>query len=295
VLPDGFGTWVAGAGTLTRIDPLSGATRVTAHGSWDYDFVRLAEFGEGSIVITVKGKLLTIDAGSGILTSTTNLSSLGVLDSVLSDNPRAFWVAASGEDGSQVLAKIDADTGKVVRRVNGIGQGLHNLARADGFVFVSSNGGDGAPTLLRVDPRTAATTRIRGAPPGARIAGVGSHLWMTGREGVRCLDPLTLESCGAVDIPGFIRLAADGRNLWVLSVRLNGTPFIAVMGGGSSVTLVNGRNSNVLAGPLPIPGNPSSVAAFRGRAWVGYYGTGNVTEIARCGVGPCPDRQNTAQ
>ena len=52
VLPDGFGTWVAGAGTLARIDPRTGATRVTAHGSWDYDFARLAEHGEGTIYVT---------------------------------------------------------------------------------------------------------------------------------------------------------------------------------------------------------------------------------------------------
>jgi glutamine cyclotransferase len=292
VLPDGFGIWVAGAGTLTRIDPRTGATKVTAHGPWDYDFVRLAEYGEGSIYVTFRTKLLTMDAGSGTVITTMNLSSLGYVDSVLSDHARSLWVAASGEDGSQVLAEIDTDTGKVVKRVHRIGQGLHVLVRAGGYVFVSSNGGNG-PTLLRVDPHTLATTRVRGAPPGTRIAGVGSHLWMTGGDGVRCLDAFTLESCGGVEIPGFIRVAADGRDLWVLSAPMHGEASVPGADRHPTITLVNGRNGNVLAGPLPIPGNhPSSVAAFQGRAWVGYYTTGNVTEIARCAPGTCRDRQD---
>lgn len=289
VLPDGFGTWVAGAGTLTRIDPRTGATRVTAHGSWDYDFARLAEHGEGTIYVTSGTKLLAMDAGSGTVITTMDLSSLGYVDSVLSDDPSSLWVAASGPNGSQVLAEIDPNTGKVMRRVHRIGQGLHVLVRAGGYLFVGSNGGNG-PTLLRVDPRTLATTRVRGAPPGARIAGVGSHLWMTGSDGVRCLDAFTLESCGAVDIPGFIRLAADGRDLWVLSAPMHGEAYIPQAGRHPTVTLVNGRNANVLAGPSPIQGShPSSVAAFQGRAWVGYYTTGNVAEIARCAAGTCRD------
>jgi len=291
VLPDGFGTWVAGAGTLTRIDPRTGATRVTAHGPWDYDFVRLAEYGEGTIYVTYRTNLVAMDSGSGTVITTMDLSSLGYVDSVL-PHPRSLWVASSGEDGSQVLAEVDPDTGKVMRRVHRIGQGLHVLVRAGGYLFVSSNGGNG-PTLLRVDPRTLATTRVRDAPPGARIAGVGSHLWMTGREGVRCLDDFTLESCGGVAIQGFIRLAADGRDLWVLSAPLKGEAHIPGVGRRSTVTLVNGGNANVLAGPVAIPGNhPSSVAAFQGRAWVGYYRTGNVTEIARCAPGTCRDRQD---
>jgi hypothetical protein len=291
VLPDGFGTWVAGAGTLTQIDPRTGATRVTAHGPWDYDFVRLAEYGEGTIYVTYRTNLVAMDSGSGTVITTMDLSSLGYVDSVLSD-PRSLWVAASGEAGSQVLAEVDPDTGKVMRGVHRIGQGLHVLVRAGGYLFVSSNGGNG-PTLLRVDPRTLATTQVRGAPPGARIAGVGSHLWMTGSGGVRCLDAFTLKSCGAVDIPGFIRVAADGRDLWVLSAPIHGEAYIRGAGRHPTVTLVNGRNANVLAGPLPIAGNdPSSVAAFQGRAWVGYYRTGNVTEIARCAPGTCRDRAN---
>jgi hypothetical protein len=291
VLPDGFGTWVAGAGTLTRIDPRTGATRVTAYGPWDYDFVRLAEYGEGTIYVTYRTKLVAMDSGSGTVITAMDLSSLGYVDSVLSD-PRSLWVAASSEDGGQVLAEIDTDTGKVVRRVRRIGQGLHAIVQAGHYLFVSSNGGNG-PTLLRVDPHTLATTRIRGASPGTRIAGVGSHLWMTGGEGVRCLDAFTLESCGALDIPGFIRLAADGRDLWVLSAPMHGDAYIPGTGRRPTVTLVNGRNGNVLAGPLPIPGgHPSSVAAFQGRAWVGYYATGNVTEIARCALGTCRDRQD---
>jgi hypothetical protein len=285
VLPDPFGVWVAGSGTLTRIDPDTGAARVTAHGSWDYDFVRLAEYGGGTIFIASGTTLLTMDAGSGTVISKLDLSSLGYVDAVLESN--GTWVTASGGDGSQVLAKIDPDTGKVLQRVDGIGQGLHELAQAGGHLFVGSREYSGSP-LLRFDPLSGQVTRVRTAPAGASLAGVGSHLWMTGTltfGGIHCLDADTLQSCGDVDIPGYIRLAASGGDLWVLSVPPPGSS----AGQRANVTVIDGANGDVLAGPLSIPGgHPSSIAAFQRRAWVGYYHSGTVIEVVRCDPQTCP-------
>lgn len=280
VAPDAFGVWVAGAGTLTRIDPETGETRVTAHGPWDYDFVRLAEYGEGTIYVTSKSEVLALDAGSGTVV-TTMTPSLGTVDAVLADGACTLWVAASGGNGSQVLAELDANSGAVLQRVHHIGEGLHALARAGGYIFVSSNGGAG-PTLLRIDTRTAAAARVRGTPPGTSIAGVGSHLWIAEDPGIRCIDASTLEECGAIRIPGFVRLAASGRRLWALSDPTSDTPATSGANPAAAVTVIDGVDGKVLAGPSRLPRRPSSIAALGGRAWVGYYLSGHVAEIAIC-------------
>jgi len=291
VLPDAFGIWVAGAGTLTRIDPRTGATTVTARGPWDYDYVRLAEYGEGTILIATgssRRQLIEMDAGSGTVLARIDVSALGYVDSVLPLNG-GVWVTASGRSGSQVLAEIDPDTGHVERRLHRIGQGLHGLIEAGAYLFVRSNGYNGA-TLSRVDPRTMRVTRIQGVPPGAAIAGVGSHVWWGSSQGAHCVDAVTLRSCGHVDMSGFIQMASFKRELWAVFT----PPAGSVDADGqhrSEIVVIDGRDGSVLAGPLRIPGRPSSISVFDRRAWLGYYRSGTVTEIDRCNPGRC---QSTA-
>jgi hypothetical protein len=284
VLPDPFGIWVAGWGILTRIDPETGDVRVTAHGGWDYDYVHLAEYGEGTIFVASETTLLEMDAASGTVIARIDLSSLGYIDSVL--QWKDTWVTASGDDGSQVLAEIDPDTGKVLQRIDGIGQGVHRLAHAGGYLFVETMAYTG-PALLRVDPPTGEVTPVPGGPVGASIVGVGWHLWMTpslelgaSEDGVQCMDASTLQTCGNVPISTPIQLASDGRNVWVLSDAASRSAGDS-NADHASVTLIDGTNGNALAGPLPLPGNPSSIAAFDGRAWVGYYNSGTVIELDR--------------
>jgi hypothetical protein len=289
VLPDGFGIWVAGPGTLTRIDPETGDVRVTAHGGWDYDFVHLAQGGDGTILIASGTELLRLDGGSGTVIAKLDLSSLGYIDSVLSW--KGTWVTASAEDGGQTLARVDLDTGRVVQRIDGIGQGIHELAHADGYLFVGSREYQG-PALLRIDPGTAEVTSLRTAPAGASIAGVGSQLWITRGTAfevpvdvVQCINAETLRSCGEVNLPSTpSEVAADGRDLWVLSGRSSGGSDRAQP---AHVTVLDGTTGEVLAGPLSLPGNPSSIVAFGGRAWVGYYNSGTVIEVDLCKPGTC--------
>jgi hypothetical protein len=287
VLPDAFGIWVAGPGTLTRIDPRTGATTVTARGPWDYDYVRLAEYGEGTIFIATgssRRHLIEMDARSGTVLARIDVSALGYVDAVLALNG-GVWVTASGARGSQVLAEIDPDTGHIERRQHRIGQGLHGLIEAGGYLFVISNGYHGG-TLSRVDPRTVEVTRIPGVPPGAAVAGVGSHVWWGSSQGAHCIDALALQPCGHVDISGYIQMASFERQLWVVftppagSVDANGRR-------RSKIVVIDGRDGSALAGPLRIPGRPSSIAAFGHSAWLGYYRNGTVTEVDRCDPERC--------
>ncbi len=139
VLPEWFGVWVAGGGTLSEIDQDSGEVRLTGTGRWDYDFVQLARYGEGTILLASGSTLWSLDASSGGVVRRNDLEHVGSVDAVI--NTRSgTWVAASEPDGG-VLARIDLDTGAASRRVR-IGHGRHQLVTSAGYLVVGSQDPD---------------------------------------------------------------------------------------------------------------------------------------------------------
>ena len=94
VLADAFGVWVAGAGTLTILDPATGASSLAASGPWDYDFTVLAEYGEGTIFL---GSGTTLwELSDGTVLRRFHLPTVGYIDAVRVVPPReALWVAGS--------------------------------------------------------------------------------------------------------------------------------------------------------------------------------------------------------
>jgi Tol biopolymer transport system component len=280
-LANGFGVWVAGAGELFEVDPQTGASHRVATGQWDYDYVDLSDYGEGTIFLTSGSTLLELDAPSGTVIHRFDLGSLGYLDGVLQARS-GTWVTASSEDGREVLARIDLDTGAVLERF-GVGQGP--VVEAGGYLFTAS--GDGA-SIVRVDPGSGDITPVPGVG-GAAIAAVGSHVWVTSGAGVTCVDAVELTSCGDVPLtrPGL--LAADGSRLWVLS--LTGSKrwrlYIPDPEQPASVTLIDGATGEILAGPLALPDTtPATLSAFDGHAWVGFHDTGRIVRVDTCGE-PC--------
>ena len=269
VLSARSGVWVAGAGELNRLG--ARGVRTVTTGDFDYDFTKLGEGPDGSILIASGTTLWQLDPSSGTILHRHDYPDLGYIDSILRAGPE-IWVGASGEDGSQSLARIDPASGEVLDRYD-VGQGGHSIAEADGYIFVMSAEPWGQ-ALLRVDPASGTVVSV-GAASGP-IAAVGSHLWLANDQGVRCLDATTLLACGAIEIPRAYAVAADGDHLWVLSAE-PGRPM---------VTLVDGLTGKVLAA-LRMPGRPSSISAFHGHAWVGFYDSGRVFRIDRCGSPSC--------
>jgi Tol biopolymer transport system component len=282
-LANGFGVWVAGAGDLFQVDPRTGASHRVATGRWDYDYVGLSDYGEGTIFLTSGSTLLELDAPSGTVIHRFDLGSLGYLGDALQARS-GTWVTASSQDGGEVLAQIDLDTGAVLERF-GVGQG--QVVEAAGYLFTASGGSDGA-SIVRVDPGSGDITPVPGVAGGA-IAAVGSHVWVTSGAGVTCVDAVELTSCGDVPVtrPGL--LAADGPRLWVLS--LTGSKrwrlYIPDPDQPASVTLLDGATGETLAGPLALPDTtPASLSAFDGHAWVGFHDTGRIVRIDTCSE-PC--------
>jgi hypothetical protein len=292
VLPDSFGVWVAGAGSLFDVDPTSGSVTETAHGSnWDYDYVRLAEYGEGSIWVASGKTLWEIDAPTGATIRRFDLSQLGTIDDVFqTSDPATPWVTADGPDHN-VLAQIDPDNGRVLYQ-HRVGQGVHHMAEADGFLFVSSLY---SPTdLIRIDPVTGQTMSIPGVDPNSMV-GVGHDLWVAEGDYVRCIDAaLPAADCPAIEIPRATALASDGAclpqgvgrygacRLWVLSGTgsKSSSRYLPDPKQPATVTLVDAGTGDVLGASLPLPDvTPATIAAFDGHAWIAFHDTGRLLRI----------------
>ena len=281
VLPEWFGVWVAGGGTLSEIDQDSGEVRLTGTGQWDYDFVQLARYGEGTILLASGSTLWSLDASSGGVIRRNDLEHVGSLDAVI--NTRSgTWVAASEHDGG-VLARIDLDTGAASPRV-GIGHGRHQLVTSAGYLVVASQD-PARPGVVRVDQRTGAKMTLRWGT--GSIASVGYRVWVATGDHVRCIDVLDATGCGDVPVPGAVSVAADGARLWVLSVTGSTSTYQPDPDRPATVTLVDGVNGEIVGGPLALPSvTPATISAFDGRAWIGFHDGGRVIRID-CGDGKC--------
>ena len=284
VLPEWFGVWVAGGGTLSEIDQDSGEVRLTGTGRWDYDFVQLARYGEGTILLASGSTLWSLDASSGGVVRRNDLEHVGSVDAVI--NTRSgTWVAASEPDGG-VLARIDLDTGAASRRVR-IGHGRHQLVTSAGYLVVASQDPDAPGDRPRSIQRTGAKMTLRRGT--GSIASVGYRVWVTTGDHVRCIDVLDATSCGDVPVPGAVSVASDGARLWVLSATgsTSTSTYQPDPDRPATVTLVDGVNGEIVAGPLALPSiTPATISAFQGHAWIGFHDGGRVIRID-CGVGRC--------
>jgi len=282
VLADPFGVWVAGAGSLHELDPRTGMSHQSGSGGWDYDHVDLAEWGEGAIFVVSGTTLWGIDAHTGDLIVKLDPDGLGYLGAALRATS-GTWVTASDSDGGDVLARIDEDTGAVLKSYS-IDLAENQIVEAAGYLFVSSQEeGDGA--ILRIDPSTDVITPAPIAFPGALVA-VGSNVWVASGDSVTCIDALSLDPCGRVEVPRASSLASEGRNLWVLSLTGSTSEeiYLPDPDDPATVTLINGETGEVLSRSLPLPDtSPASISAFDGHAWVGFHDSGQVIRVDACG------------
>jgi hypothetical protein len=278
VLAYPFGVRVAGAGTVTAVDPETGRTIPAGHGTWDYDYTSLADDGEGTIWVA-SGHTLSEVAGESPPIASYDLGSLGYLGDVLQAGGET-WVTASGNGG--VLARIDPDTGHVVARYE-LDRTVLSLASVGRYIFVGRD---------RFDPASGEIVPVPGLGSDAVVASAGGNLWAAENGVVRCIDPTLLSTCGDVSIPRASMLASNAERLWVLSVNgsTSRTLYEPDPNQPATVTLVDGSTGEVLADALPLPSGehtPASISAFDGHAWIGFHDTGTLIRIDTC-EGDCP-------
>ena len=285
VLATSTGAFVAGgAGKLYRIT--DGAAHLVASAPsayWDYDYVQLADGGDGTVLVASGSTLWQIDPRSGSVLHRHNFKQLGHLDAVLSTDA-GTWVTASGGK-ENVLARIDLDSGRVLERIP-TGQGIHQLVESTGYLLVRSRNSD--PAIARIDPGMGEMTRVP-ALEGS-MAVIGSRLWVASGNVVTCTDAIRLTSCGEVLIERAGALASDGHNLWVLSLTgsKDSSLYVPDPDQPATVTMLDGSTGEVLAGPLALPQHtPATISALDGHAWMGFHDTGTVVRIDPCEPDTC--------
>jgi hypothetical protein len=297
VLADPYGVRVAGGRTLTLVDPQTGTTTPAGRGPWDYDYTVLAEHEGGTVFLASGGTLweLTLD---GTVIHRFDLGTLGTLDAVhVSPFDRgSLWVAGSGLPTGNVVARVDIDTGRVLERYE-VGQGLHQITDAGGYVFVASR--SSSRTVVRIDPRTGALRTVPDVWSGwTSIVGVRDRLWVEEGNVVHCIEATDVAPCGEVgeiQIPRAQQLAADDGLLWVLSGTgsKSGSIYIPDPKQPATVTLIDGTTGALLGGPTALPDTtPATISAFSGRSWVGFHDSGRLVEIDRCAPGSCTTRSS---
>jgi hypothetical protein len=155
-----------------------------------------------------------------------------------------------------------------------------------GYLVVASQDPAG-PGIVRVDQRTGAKVTLHEGT--GSIASVGYRIWIAADDGIRCIDVLELTSCGEVRIDRAVSVASDGARLWVLSATGSTSSSIYEPDPSqpATVTLVDGVNGDIVAGPLELPSiTPATISAFQGHAWIGFHGEGRVIRID-CDGGRC--------
>jgi hypothetical protein len=283
-LDDGFHTWVAGGGTLSIVDRVTGTSRVVAEGSWDYDYATLFAYGEGTVLLADGSSLWEI-AGSGDVISRLDLG-VGDISGVLQTEGRT-WVAGTGPDGG-TLAEIDPDDGRTLRTFQ-IGQGVYQLAAIPGYIFIGTHEPRGA-VVLRLDVSTGTMEAAVPDAEGVAIATAGSNLWWSYANRIHCVDGILLTPCGDVDIRAPVTLAGDGGSLWVLSATGSTRDNIYEPDPDepAQLTELDGTTGEIIAGPIDLPDfTPARLAVFNGRAWVGFHDTGRLVMVKRCPLSGC--------
>ena len=283
VLPTPTGILIAGAGRLFELDPEEGGAPQVASGGWDYDFARLADAGDGTILIASGRTLWRFDPRDRSIVDRHDLAGLGYLDAVVRTRSGTWVTASNGEQN--VLARIDLDTGKVLERFP-VDQGVHQIAEADGYLFVMSQS---YPALVRVDLVSGDMTSIRVGP--GSIAVVGSRIWVATDDEVACIYADHLTPCGEIPVArAGSSLSSDGQTLWLLSFTGSKDPSIYLPDPNqpATVTMLDGNTGEILAGPLRLPDHtPATIAAFHEHVWIGFHDTGTILQVGRCDPAVC--------
>ncbi len=267
--PDGIAlgagaVWVAASrgGTLTRIDPASGATASVDVGP-NPDSVVVA-LGSVWVTVTDAGKVVRVstDRRPQVLESI----DVGARPEGIAASGRAIWVTNSG-DGT--LTQIIASTGET-HTVTGVGRGPVDVAIGAGAVWVA-NSSDG--TVARVDGgRRELAATIRGIGPNPRaVAIVGRDVWVATADDGRAwrIGGDSNAVTGSVKVGGTPRdIATDGEHLWVSD--RDGDRVVEIDPDGMRVV----RRQRVAGGPLGVAVDDRAI-------WVTRFDDSEVTRRAR--------------
>jgi DNA-binding beta-propeller fold protein YncE len=161
------------------------------------------------------------------------------------------WAVLDDEQGR--LFRIEPSTNQILGSIP-VGRNPNDVAFAGGSLWVVV-GGEGV--VAQVDPATNAVTARVPVPGAARIAALGSEVYVTDGEGVTVIDPQTASVTRRFTLEGPVDAIAslDG-NLWVGGTA-GKSPFVHVVDPASGEVVQS----------VHLPEGPSALAAGPGDMW----------------------------
>ena len=288
VVAHGGSLWIAGAHSLERLDPKSGAVEAQIRLPTQGVAAGLT-FGAGSGWVVSGGAntgnaatLARIDPATGQILATINVARsspghLRVVGSGIAFAAGRVWVSRDSAGSHGAVVAVDPTTNRVDGRPVTVGTGPRSLLAAFGSLWVDDSGmtvgikpAPAPPAAVaRIDPRTRQTTTepVSGAPS----AGFGS-LWVRHDDTITRYDPATRRPIAGVHVPHAIAVAFGDGRVWVVSGPTqapdpNGPPAV--------LTQIDPQSNRILGTPIRLAAPlPVGVAVSGRDLWIADYQTG---------------------
>jgi hypothetical protein len=285
LLAHGKSLWVAGAHSLWRLNPVSGAeeAKIQLRSEGLADGVVI---GAGSVWVASGGgntgsapTLVRIDPANSRILAAIDVTGSGgrrvhVLNGGISFAAGRVWLSRDTFASRGDVVSVDPATNRLDGTPVSVGTGPTTVLAAFGFLWVDNTGRTvgikPAPALpasvARIDPRTRQVTTqpFSGAPS----AGFGS-LWVRGGDTITRYDPSTGRTIARIRVPHVIAVAFGDGRVWALSQSTNTSH-----PNGSTAALIQiDPRSNRIVGALRHlqTSEPVGIAVSGHNLWIADY------------------------
>jgi DNA-binding beta-propeller fold protein YncE len=273
--------WVAGPGTVSRLDPATGRVEARIRTPDTGDYSQIAFVARSAWVTTGGGVVYRIDSLTNRVVATVHVG--GSLQGIAVGGGRV-WVTRTLQGPGQLI-RIDPRTNKVAGPPIKVGPGPGQVTYGHGTVWVQNTS---PRSVMRIDPTTGHVTTVIGVVPvaygsfvvGAIAVGYGS-LWSAVNDTLIRVDPRTGQVIASVQIPRAQEIAIGDGEVWVLAAPRSSSPTLFYPIKHTAALWEVDPNSNRIIGkPIRLDAlQPIAVTAADRNVWVADYATATVTRL----------------
>lgn len=288
VLAHGGSLLVAGAHSLERLNPVTGALEATIRLPIEGLATGLV-FGAGSAWVASGGgntgstpSLVRIDPADGRILAMIDVAEsrpgrLRVQSGGISFTAGRVWISRDSTGSHGDIVSVNPATNRLDGRPVIVGTGPDTVLAAFGSLWVENTGRTvglhPAPALpasvVRIDPHTRQVTTepFSGAPS----AGFGS-LWLRADDTITRSDPSTGRTIARLHIPGVIAVAFGDGRVWAVSGAANSSQ---QSGSTATLTQIDPRTNRIVGPPTRLQiSQPVGIAVSGHDLWIADYQRG---------------------
>jgi hypothetical protein len=285
LLADGGSLWVAGAHSLTRLSPMSGAVEAQIELPTE-GLADPVDVGAGSVWVASGGgntgsapSLARIDPANGRILAAIGVTGSGggglrVLNGGIAFAAGRIWLSRDTTTSRGDVVSVDPATNRLDGRPVAVGTGPTTLLAAFGFLWVENTGltvgikpARALPaSVSRIDPRTRRVTTEPFA--GAPSAGFGS-LWVRDDNAVTRVNPATGRVIARIQTPRVVAVAFGDGRVWAVSQSANSSD---PTGSTAALIQIDPRSNRIVGTPSHLQTSQPIALAVSGRdLWIADY------------------------